>query len=237
MNLAFGAGIESDRRKKLSFNLDGYLGNAGPGGNWQDYSFGIAYQPINRLNISLTPSYTNVKNFLQYLDEAIFIDEPRYIVAGINQETFRLTLKANYSVNANLSIQYYGQPYITKGKYVNHGFVSNPASDNYRDQFSLYTADQLITDKVNGKFQVDENKDGSEDYQFNLPDFSFAEFRSNLVLRWEYKPGSEIFLVWAQGLSSYTAPNGGLIANFRAQILDQTPEHTFLVKYTYRFVR
>ena len=53
----------------------------------------------------------------------------------------------------------------------------------------------------NDVYSVDENQDSVIDYQFSNPDFAFVQFRSNLVARWEYIPGSEIFLVWSQGIT------------------------------------
>ena len=50
----------------------------------------------------------------------------------------------------------------------------------------------------NGEYFVDENGDGVPDYSFANPDFNFVQFRSNLVLRWEYKPGSEFYVVWSE---------------------------------------
>jgi len=87
-----------------------------------------------------------------------------------------------------------------------------------------------------GAYIIDENQDGNPDYAFGNPDFAFVQFRSNLVVRWEYIPGSEIFLVWSQGITNTGDPMnsfGDIIDN---QLLSQRPENTFLIKATYRFV-
>ena len=103
-----------------------------------------------------------------------------------------------------------------------------------KDRFQNYDANQI---SINGDdFQVDENLDGTMDYSFENPDFSYVQFNSNLVLRWEYIPGSELFLVWAQGVASSIESSNGLFEGFQTGILDQRPQNIFLLKATYRFI-
>ena len=85
---------------------------------------------------------------------------------------------------------------------------------------------------------MDENQDGETDYSFDKPDFNFVQFRSNLVIRWEYKAGSEIFLVWSQGNSPDSSadldtPLGESLVN---NLFDNQATNIFLVKFTYRFL-
>ena len=87
------------------------------------------------------------------------------------------------------------------------------------------------------EYLVDENRDGATDYTFGNPDFNFVQFRSNMVLRWEYIPGSTFFLVWTQNRNANPALDsdnsfGGLYGN----LFDSKPHNIFLMKFTYRFV-
>ncbi len=83
---------------------------------------------------------------------------------------------------------------------------------------------------------MDENRDGSIDYSFDDPDFAFVQYRSNLVVRWEYIPGSEIYLVWSQGTTGFGDPNDRLWENIDNEIIQQKPENTYLIKVTYRYI-
>ena len=114
--------------------------------------------------------------------------------------------------------------------------MQNPLADRESEQLIRYGADQIASIE-SGNVLVDENGDNTADYSFNNPDFSFAQFRSNLVVRYEYRPGSAIFLVWSQGLNNQTASGAGLANRFREQIIDKRPENTFLIKATYRFFK
>ena len=97
-----------------------------------------------------------------------------------------------------------------------------------------HDAIQPVSNKNNNK--VDDNKDGTIDYSFENPDFSYVQFNSNLVLRWEYIPGSELFLVWSQGVSGNVSTSKGLFEGFETGVLEQRPQNIFLVKATYRFI-
>ena len=87
-----------------------------------------------------------------------------------------------------------------------------------------------------GTYNVDENANGSVDYSFAKPDFNFGQFKSNMVIRWEYIPGSTVFFVWTQEMNGafYTPRDTG--HNAHAFDFNQQAHNIFLVKFTYRFV-
>ena len=135
-----------------------------------------------------------------------------------------------------MSIQFYGQPFISRGTYTDFNYVNNPIAEKSDDRITLYNANQISRTNNTGSYFIDENLDGNTDYTIEDPDFSFVQFRSNLVVRWEYIPGSEIFLVWSQGVTGFGDPMDSLGSNLDAQILNQKMDNTFLIKATYRFV-
>ena len=105
----------------------------------------------------------------------------------------------------------------------------------FNDRISLYNSNQIsFADEV---YSVDKNLDGVTDFSFDNPDFSFVQFRSNLVIRWEYIPGSELFLVWSQDISQTGDPQNELFQDLENGIFnDDKPKNIFLIKATYRFV-
>ncbi len=113
--------------------------------------------------------------------------------------------------------------------------MTDPLGTTFNDRFFAYDENQIsFTD---GSYAVDRDLDNVTDFSFSDPDFSFVQFRSNLVMRWEYIPGSEIFLVWSQDLSSGGNPNDGLFATLDKNLFgDLQPKNIFLLKATYRFV-
>ena len=149
---------------------------------------------------------------------------------------FSTSIRLNYSINPNLSIQFYGQPFISRGLYNDFNYVNDPVAKNLNDRVTFLNVNQISKPSTSQPYQVDENLDGTVDYQISDPDFAFVQFRSNLVVRWEYIPGSEIFLVWSQGVNGLGDPMNSLGRNLDGQILNQKLDNTFLIKATYRFV-
>ena len=79
---------------------------------------------------------------------------------------------------------------------------------------------------------VDLNGDGTAE-SFGNPDFNFQQFRSTMVLRWEYRPGSLLYLVWSQGRDNYTR-NGQLNVeeNF-GDLFNEKAGNVFILKMSY----
>ena len=109
--------------------------------------------------------------------------------------------------------------------------------DTFNDRHYSYGVNEIIYDENKDSYLIDEDKDGMTDYSFDNPNFSFVQFRSNLVLRWEYIPGSELFLVWSQNNSNDGDPSRPIFKDLDENLFSNQATNIFLVKYTYRFLR
>lgn len=226
--------VGTDPRKKLSamFNPEFGIGR-------DDYSrelwlnMDITYQPFNALNISLSPSFSKIRNQMQYVTTVSHNGEARYVVGEINQTVARVSVRMTYMITPNLSIQYWGQPFGTSGKYTGFKYISDPDAETYSNRFVLYPREWLWQD--GDSYNVDEGGNGSFDYSFGRPDFNFGQFRSNMVVRWEYIPGSTLFLVWTKERNGafYETDSDHRAYSFD---FDDKGHNIFLVKFTYRFV-
>ena len=225
----------TDQRKKLSLRA-GYVHSQAKQDNFglRRYVTGLRYQPLNSLSLSLDLEYEQNPNKTQYITERTYENSARYILGEIDQQTLSATLRLNYNINPNLTIQYYGQPYIFKADYSNLNYVVNSTAEDLKERVSWYADDQVSF--ANGAYHIDENRDQVPDYTVENPDFTFVQYRSNLVARWEYIPGSEIFLVWSQGINGLGDVNNSFSAIVDNQLLRQKPQNTFLIKATYRFI-
>jgi hypothetical protein len=85
------------------------------------------------------------------------------------------------------------------------------------------------------ELSVDENNDGVAEFSFDRPDFNVGQFLSNMVIRWEYIPGSTLFLVWTQQMDG-DFYDGRNVRAYQFHF-DEKPHNIFLIKYTYRLVR
>lgn len=229
----------SDPRKKIyaSVNASYFTGFEK---SVRGHNFGttLFLQPLDALNISINGTYSfNKRRQDQFVRNIRYNNTMRSIVSEVIQKTVRFTARINYNITPDLTLQYYGQPFITRPLYNRFAYVINPLAKKYDDRFHVITPAQIS--ESNAVFSVDENTDGNPDYSFGKPDFNFVQFRSNLVVRWEYKRGSEIYLVWSQG--NTPDASGDLDSPIVSSLFDNAfagdARNIFLVKWTYRFVR
>ena len=234
--ITFWNGVNTDRRKKIRFNVF-HNGRKAFDDSYRRYYVegGFTYQPTNALSISANPSYTSNQDKLQFIDNIETANGIRYLNGTIDQQTLAMSVRLNYTINPNLTVQYWGQPFISRGRYSGFKHVTDPLAGRFEDRVTSYVSDQLGF--VDGTYQVDENADGTPEFSFGDPDFSFVQFRSNLVVRWEYIPGSELYLVWSQDLTASGDPGNSLLGSLDANILGGAaqPANIFLLKATYRF--
>ena len=183
----------------------------------------------------MLPSYTINEDNNQYVTQVSFGSDTRYINGRISQRVFQIPLRIDYIITPDISIQYWGQPFISRGVYKDFRYVTDPTAKNFDNRFETLTSEQLTFDS--GAYSVDEDRDGLVDYQLFNPDFSFIQWRSNLVARWEYIPGSQLFLVWSQDITQFGDVKDMLISGLRQGIADTKPQNIFLIKLTYRFIK
>ena len=170
----------------------------------------IEVQPIDRLAIRLEPSYNFRRSTRQYLDT---IADPaatatygnRYLFGDLRQKTLSANLRLNWIFTPTLSIEVFAQPLVS--------------SVHYRQVLQLArprTVELVPTEIDPGKYS-----------------FTFTSIRSSAVFRWEYRPGSTLFLVWNQN-QSVEEKNGLFQVSRSLDSLGRArPDHIFMVKATY----
>jgi hypothetical protein len=234
-NFSYAIYIGSDPRKKLSFGINPQFRNG-----FKNYfsSKGVdvelVYKPVNAFNIALEPSLSYVTNKLQYVDTGDANGEDRHVVGEINQTIARMSLRMTYMITPNLSIQYWGQPFGTSGQYSRFKRIINGDASQYSDRFDNLPPNGITLE--DDEYSVDENQDGETDYSFDKPDFNFGQFRSNMVMRWEYIPGSTVFFVWTQEMNGEFFDRENDFHNRYSFRFEDKAHNIFLLKYTYRFV-
>jgi hypothetical protein len=232
-NANFFAYFVTDPRKKLAAQAEYYASYGME--NFADNSsldMQITYRPMNALNISVNPSFNMNRNSMQYVASPEVDGTSKYVVGEIDQKVLRVSFRLTYMITPNLSVQYWGQPFGALGSYGNFKSIVDPRADSYRSRFMTVNPSSMADDL----YYVDENADGATDYTFGRPDFNFGQFRSNMVIRWEYIPGSTVFLVWNQERNGgfYENPNSPLHKRYHFDF-SQKGQNIFLMKFTYRF--
>lgn len=229
----------TDYRKKVyaNFNFLNYWGFKNLM-KVNEFGLAISFQPLDALRMTLSGNYSyNWRRQDQFVSNKSYNNTIRSIVGEVKQKTLRFTGRLTYSITPELTLQYYGQPFITRPRYDHFAYVSDPLAKNFDDRFNVFNQDQISFS--NGNYHVDENADGTVDYSFSKPDFNFVQFRSNLIMRWEYKAGSEIYLVWSQGNTpdAFSDLDTPIATSLFDNAFAEQARNMFLIKWTYRFLR
>ena len=227
--------ISTDSRKKLEIELQ--LQNSvtfeGSGHNIS-VEPEMTYKPTNTLSLSFSPSYMVSYDELQYVEQATYGTQTRYIYGSIDQRVVGMSFRVNFNLTPDLTLQYWGQPFIASGKYYDYKYITDPMAADYHSRFALYSPEQISLNDED-YYEIDENTDGYSDYGFDKPDFNFQEFLSNFVLRWEYNPGSSVYLVWSQTRSNSNNTGTMEYSNNMEELFSEKPSNIFLIKFSYRF--
>jgi hypothetical protein len=214
--------------------------NGAKGGNESSRSLSggvnLTIKAGQSFSATLSPSYANNMNMLQYVTRRSYDGENRYILSRIDQQIVSMSLRLNYNITPDLTIQYWGQPFLAAMDYKDFRRITDPRADAFSDRFHTFAGNEISYNEAEGRYYIDENLDGTSDYNFGNPDGNFDQFLSNLVIRWEFKPGSTVYLVWSQ-TRDYSDETGSFSMNQNLTNLFDVnkPFDIFLVKFTYRF--
>lgn len=221
--------VNTDRRRKLSGNFGAWASRGDQASSEADEVWaGLVYRPTDALRLSLRGTRNRDQPEMQYVDTLDFDSTDRFLFGSLDQETTALTLRVDYSINPNLTVQYYGQPFISTGRYGRFKHITDPRAAAYRERFENFTDGQIAFGEDG--YRVDEDLDSAIDYTFGNPDFDVRDFNSNLVIRWEYHPGSSIFLVWNQIRFNGTLFDDRAFSNGLSELFAAPADNVVLIK-------
>jgi hypothetical protein len=222
--------IYSDHSKKIYAGINADRSVSG-NNNYTSTSLGInaTVIPVNVLKISASLNYSENEDNLQYVETKVLNGSNKYLLAHLSQKTLGATFRIDYNITPELSIQYYGSPFASVGNYSAFKEVTNPKASGYNDRFAL-----LNTTLSGNTYQV-EAHNGTPAYTVNNPDFTFNQFRSNLVFRWEYRPGSQIFLVWGNERTDWRNESNEKVGKALTRLSKVVPNNIFQIKLNYWF--
>lgn len=226
----YSLNINNDERRALRLAGGGWLWRRDEGTqeSWSLWTE-ASWRPTNSLRLALNPSWERNDDRLQFVDTAASDAGDRYVFGHLDQRTFSFTFRLDLCLTPALTLQYYGAPFISAGSYGSYRRVADPRAAATADRFRELDGGEVVA--TGDGFEVDEDGDGDTDYAFARPDFNVRDFNSNLVLRWEYDPGSTLYLVWSQGRADFSA-DGRFSARDDLDALFAThPRNVFLVKF------
>ena len=228
--------VHTDNSKKVTFGI-GYHFHVFEDNisMTNDITPSITYRVTNALGLSADMTFMKRKDNLQYINCIESDDEKKYILGTLDRKTMGLTIRVNYAISPEFTIQYYGNPYISSGAYDDIKRITNPAANDYNNLYHVFDESEILFDESENHYHIDENQDGEMDYAIDNPNFNFQQLHSNLVARWEYKPGSTVFLVWTHGRSEYEQTSDYSINHGLNRLFDIRAQNVLLVKFNYWF--
>lgn len=158
---------------------------------------GLSWIPVKRLKISGLTNLTQRQYHQQYVSTIAGNTSTEYVVGNIDRHTTSFTFRTELYLTPEMSIQFYGSPYYSVGKYDNFRRVDQSQARDISNRLEVL---DLAYDPALNIYSYEKD---AETFQFSNPDFSFMQFRSNLVFRWEYKLGSTLYFVWSHDRSGW----------------------------------
>ena len=204
-----GGGFGSDSRRRFSVTVEGEGVTDGLGGSASFLLTSLTYRPTPAIRISLSPRYRVLNERSQYVTT---IADPsatetygnRYVFATLDQRTLDVGVRTEWTMNARLSMQLYLQPFVASGDYHDYKYLTRPRTNDF-----VPVA------------ETDNN------------DFNFRSVRGSAVVRWEFRPGSAMYVVWNENRAE-VAPVGDFRLRRDFGALPHAPsQDVFLVKFSY----
>ncbi|HWO24532.1 MAG TPA: DUF5916 domain-containing protein [Kofleriaceae bacterium] len=192
---------------------------------------GLLWDVRSNLELQLNPALIRNVDDSQYVGAAMDgAGGARYVLGRLRQTTLAATARFNYVISPRMSIQLYVNPFLSGGTYSGIKEVSAPRERAYEDRFTRFGGSQVMA--AMGQLAIDADGDGVADFSVRRPDFKVAALISNLVYRWEYLPGSNLYVIWSQARNGF-APDGTLAARDAGDVFTNPSVHVVMVKLSY----
>jgi len=202
--------LNTDNRKfaSLSLSWSGFQDKFDSHG-W-DFSPSIVLRPSRALSVSGGFGVSRNNSDSQWITNTTLDGRTRYVFGHIDQTTWRLNARVNYTLSPTLSLQMYAQPFVSAGDYTKFKELVDGRAKAYAARYAPFA-------------------------YTGQPDFNVRSFRTTNVLRWEYRPGSAMFVVWQQGREDF-APTGQFdFSRDFGRTFDAPATNLFLIKFSHWF--
>ena len=237
-NWSVNALVQTDQRKAFTgMWMASYTQDRA--GGWQlTGTPQVTWRPSSALSFSVTPNFAVGPTAAQYVQSvpdslARTTFGARYVFAQLFQHEFDVTLRMTATVSPTLSLEVFAQPFTFTGAYGGFKELAYPRTFSFTRYGAAGTG--IVYDSTAGSYTVhpDAAQPG-DSFGIANPDFRTRSVRVNAVLRWEYRPGSTLFVVWTQSRSgTFADPTFDITRDFDHQLFRDPPTNVLLVKLNY----
>jgi hypothetical protein len=229
----------SDSRNEYVFGASWYA-YEGDDGFYHSTSLSVTMRPASNISLSFGPTYVLNSNLPQWIDN---FDDPfatttygkRFVFADLVYKELSAQIRVDWTLTPTLSVQLFVQPLLSSGDYTNFKELARPRSFD----FNVFGKNgSTITKNVDsdGSIDYDLDPDGigpAPVMSISDPNFNYVSLRGNAVLRWEYMPGSTLYLVWTQSRSDNISDGTFVLNSSINRLASSRPDNIFMLKLTY----
>ena len=239
--------LNTDRRDDITYGTSVDYAWEGLGGGTEfGVDFSVDARPSDRLSISVEPAYDRTIDPRQYVTQ--FADagyEPtyggRYIFGDLRREEFSMDTSVDFIFSPSLSLQIFAQPLISAGKFSGFRQLAQPGTFDFVEfqEGEAVTSEGGVTCtggdfcRANDQIHLDYTGDGTPDEVFREQNFNVRSLRGTAALRWEYRPGSRVYLVWQQRRQAQGMHGVFDLSRDGRALFDAPGEHVFMIKVDY----
>jgi len=235
MNLGFS----SDSRKKVIGGANAEGGDSEKGGKRRSVGVWINIQAGTRLRLTFNPNFSVSHSIDQYITTLTDTNNTimygkRYLLGTLDQQVISTDIRIDYTLTPTLSIQSYFQPFIAVGAYSEFKEFQRPKSYS----FFIYGKDEtsLFYDASTNRYLLDPTGGDTTDvFTIGNPDFNYKALVGNVVLRWEFKPGSTLYLVWTHNSTNFNHPGEFKVWRDLKDLFKSASDDLLAIKLTYWF--
>ncbi len=229
----FDVGFDTDHRKDWVFSVESFT--------YRDLSLSwsvsadLEWRPSSNLSMSIGPAFEHNGDYAMYVTTvpdplAVATYGNRYVFANLQQSTLAANIRLNWTFTPKLSLQLFMQPLLSAADYSEFKEVARPRSLDY----VVYGTNGSTISEAGQSYVVDPDGSGpAQAFAYPNPDFNIRSFRGNAVLRWEYLPGSTLYLVWTQSRADEEETGSFQFKRSLRRMLDTHPDNIFMIKLTY----
>jgi hypothetical protein len=229
--------VWSDSRRAVELSLSaGYSRDRTGEQNIELYP-SLTWKPRPNVKLSVGPTVYNYRITAQWVsnieDESMTATYgSRYVFARMNEKVLGAEIRLSWVFTPRLSLQIYLQPYLAAGHYREFKELAQPRTF----AFNVYGESGSLISLADGLYTVDPGGEGSKAaFSFADPDFNYKSLRGTAVLRWEYRPGSALYLVWTQDRSDSANPGEMKLWRDLGDMLTAPGSNAVMLKASYRF--
>jgi len=248
---SFGLSANTDRRDAVTVSASIDYEDGHRGGSETSARLGLDIRPSGNLAIGLSPSYSRGTDPRQYV--ARFEDpsfDPtfgaRYLFGDLRREEFSMETRLDIILSPSLSIEVFAQPLVSAGEFTGYKQLAQPSSFDFlafEEGAAVPGAGNVSCEggepgalalcRNDGRIFFDYSGNGIADGSISEQNFNVRSLRGNAVLRWEFRPGSRLFLVWQQQRQHRDVLGTFDFSRDAGALFDAPGEHMFMIKVDY----